>query len=196
MRMLIKKQVMRRLLKDESAVTVIEFAFLAPVFFMLLFMVLETGFMLFTEYRIQSSLQQAARLVRTGQAQTQRIDANTFKDRICSGNSAIPDCRSKVVVYMKPGNSFTELATNTPSYVNIGPTYDSSGVPTMPGSEQYDCGRSSEPVVLIATYDWQFKITPLGNFLANTGQHKGVRRLVGFAIFRNEPYPSLSGNSC
>uniref|UniRef100_UPI00112F141F TadE/TadG family type IV pilus assembly protein n=1 Tax=Escherichia coli TaxID=562 RepID=UPI00112F141F len=56
--------------RSESGATAVEFALVAGPFFYVLGCICETGLMLFTEYVIQNSVQEAARLVRTGQVST------------------------------------------------------------------------------------------------------------------------------
>lgn len=176
--------------KNESGVTVIEFAFLAPLFFLILFVMIETGLMLFTEYVLQTSVQEAARAVRTGQAQEQKWSANQFKERVCRLAKGIINCESKVTVYMNAEANFTTLAAGSPGYTSVGKKVDGTTDP-MP----FDCGLPNEAVSLIATYDWEFA-TPL--FMHYFGNINGgdARRLVGFAMFKNEPFPAVAGNVC
>ena len=53
--------------KSVRGATAVEFAMVAGPFFFVLGSTCETGLMLFTEYVLQKSVQEAARLVRTGQ---------------------------------------------------------------------------------------------------------------------------------
>ena len=59
-----------RFQKDDTGATAVEFAMVGPLFFLMLGVTLETGVMMFSEYVLQTSVQEAARIVRTGQAQT------------------------------------------------------------------------------------------------------------------------------
>jgi Flp pilus assembly protein TadG len=192
----------RNFWRDESAVTVIEFAFIGPLFFFMLFSVLETGAVLFTEYVLQTSVQGAARIVRTGQAQEQKMTAALFKSKICELVGNTMDCNGKVTVYMRAENNFTTLAANTPSYLTIGPgsdpaNPDSIGNPA-PAPSMYKCGTPSQAVALIATYDWDFLVIPswsVKHFMGNRNSGK-TRRMSAFAIFKNEPFPTVPGNVC
>ena len=179
----------RGMVEDESGVTAIEFAILAPVFFMTFFCMFEVGLVLFTEYVLQTSVQEAARLVRTGQAQSQGLSAAQFKTEVCKMASSLIDCNGKVTVYMKADSNFNTLATTMPSYLSIGP--DSAGVTA---AQPYQCGAPEQVVALIATYDykfiWPFYTGSFGNISGGT-----VRRIGGFAMFRNEPYPVAAGGA-
>jgi Flp pilus assembly protein TadG len=176
--------------KDDTAAAAVEFAMVAPVFFLMLGVVLETGLMLFTEYVLQTSTQEAARLVRTGQAHEAKYNAARFKAELCKLAGVIIDCNNKVTVYLRSDDKFDTLATNTPSFMNIGPAEDGT-----PSASEYNCGAPKESVALIATYDWDFVIPYFMNFLGN---RKGdtSRRIAGFAMFKNEPFPVVAGNTC
>lgn len=176
--------------KDDTAATAVEFAMVAPVFFLMLGVVLETGLMLFTEYVLQTSTQEAARLVRTGQAHELKYTAAQFKTQLCKLAGTIIDCNNKVTVYLRADDKFSTLATNTPSYLSIGPADDGT-----PSTSVYNCGAPKESVALIATYDWDFVIPYFMNFLGNRKANTS-RRMAGFAMFKNEPFPVVAGNTC
>jgi Flp pilus assembly protein TadG len=175
--------------KDESAATAIEFAMIAPLFFLCLFVVLETGLMLFTEYVLQTSVQEAARLVKTGQAQEQKMTAAKFKKEVCELAGLIINCDAKVTVHMDAKADFTTLSTSTPSYSDIGPKEDGTIDPPP-----FQCGTPGEAVALIATYDWDFSVPYFMSFLGNR-KNDTSRRLAGFAMFKNEPFPN-TGSTC
>jgi hypothetical protein len=178
-----------RLWRSEDGVTAIEFAMIAPLFFLLLGSIMETGIMLFSEYSLQTSVQSAGRLVRTGQAQEQKLTAAQFKNEICKTAEIVMDCAGGVSVYLIPAANFAALQATVPSYLQVGNSY---GGP--PGASSYDCGKPSQVVALIATYDWKFTMPFLKQHFGNVdGNTK--RRLAGFAMFQNEPFPD-TGNTC
>jgi Flp pilus assembly protein TadG len=182
-------------LKNDTGASAIEFAFLAPMFFLFLFIVFETGIMMFTEYVIQTAVQDASRQVRTGQTQqASGMNANEFKKEICQFSGSVVDC-SRLVVFLRAAPeanpTFAALAAAVPSYLTIGP--DASGnIATQP----FECGKPGQPVVLVATYDWEFYVPAFMGFLANVNGGNDTRRLVGFSIFKNEPYPATGAQSC
>jgi Flp pilus assembly protein TadG len=177
-------------LRDDKAAAAVEFAMVAPLFFLMLGVVLETGLMMFTEYVLQTSVQEAARLVRTGQAQEQKMTKAKFKDEICDLAGIIIDCQNDVTVYMNSEADFGTLATQVPSYMSIGPADDGT-----PGASSNDCGAPEESVALIATYDWDFSIPYFMSFMGNRKSDTS-RRMAGFAMFKNEPFPVVAGNVC
>jgi hypothetical protein len=182
---LFKKFRRRGIGRDESGVTAIEFAILAPVFFLTFFSMFETGLILFTEYVLQSSTSEAARLVRTGQAQGKGMSASQFKTEVCKIASLLIDCNGKVTVYMKAASNFNSLSSS-PSYLAIGPS--ATGVPSAPS---FACGGPGQMVALIATYDYHFVWPAFMQWFGNINGGT-ARRVAGFAMFRNEPYTASS----
>lgn len=177
-----------RFTKNDDGVTAIEFAIIGPVFFMLLGSIMETGIMMFTEYVLQTSVQDAARLVRTGQAQEQQLTADDFKTEVCALAGILVDC-DDVTVYMTAAANFAALEAAVPSAIEVGNSY---GGPA--GPSDYSCGAPSQAVALIATYDWNFSVPFLKEHFGNVdGDTK--RRLAGMAMFQNEPFPA-TGNNC
>jgi hypothetical protein len=180
-----RPKLVRRMIKSESGATAVEFSLVAFPFFMLLGCICETGVMLFSEYAIQAGVQEAAREIRTGQAQTAGLSAAAFKTKVCEIAGIVFDCEGKLTVYVKPAATFTTLQTVLPSYLNVGAKPDGTPNPTS-----YDCGLASQAAAVIATYDWKFTM-PFMHFLGNiNGGAK--RRLYGLAIFQNEPFPATT----
>lgn len=177
----------RKFWKNTRGVTAIEFAMVAPVFFFAMGAVVETGLMLYNEYVLQSSVQEAARKIRTGQAQLAGMNAGTFKTQICSLANAAMDCDGKVKVYVKSAATFAALKAAIPSYLNVGTSYGG-----QPSYTSYDCGGPSVPVAVIATYDWNI-VLPFMSAFGNVNNDK-IRRIAGVAMFMNEPFPA--GTNC
>ena len=172
---------------DDSGATAIEFAMVGPLFFLMIGCILETGLMLFTEYVLQTSAQEAARLVRTGQAQNAQLTLSQFKSKLCNLAGIIIDCNGKVTVYMtSTASSFQTLNGAVPSYLNVGTKDDGS-----PNPSSYSCGGPSTPIALIATYDWDFVIPYFMDFFGNIKNGK-TRRMAGVMVFKNEPFPGTT----
>lgn len=177
----------KRFHQSEDGAAAVEFALVVLPFMMLLGVVLETGVMLFTEYTLQASVQQAARLMRTGQAQAQGMNAAAFKTEVCKTASIIMNCSGGVTVYAESASSFAALKAKLPSSLNIGVQSDGT-----PSAASYKCGAPLEAVGVVATYDWKF-IFPFMSFNANTADTT-KKRLVGIAMFADEPFPA--GPAC
>ena len=183
----LRPKFVRRMIKSENGATAVEFALVAFPFFMLMGCICETGAMLFTEYSIQAGVQDAARQIKTGQAQNASLSAANFKAKICEITGIVIDCETKLTVYVRPAASFTALASAMPSFMNVGAKPDGTPNPTS-----YSCGSPEQAAGVIATYDWKF-VMPFMTFLGNFGGGN-TRRLYGIAIFQNEPFPA--GTAC
>lgn len=173
----------KRFGQAEDGVAAVEFALVVLPFMVLLGVVLETGVMLFTEYTLQASVQQAARLMRTGQAQAQGMSAAAFKTEICKTASIIMDCSGGVTVYTESAPSFAALKAKLPSSLDIGKKSDG----TL-STASYKCGAPLEAVGVVATYDWKF-IFPFMSFNANTADTT-KKRLIAISMFADEPFPA------
>ena len=181
---------LRRFGRSNRGAAAVEFALVGPPFLLLLGVIIETGLMMFTEYTLQSAVNDSARLVRTGQAQTNPLSAAQFKTTICSTASLMIDCTGSVTVYVRSDPNFQTLTNNLPSLQNIGPSVGGS----TQAPNCYNPGQPSQPAAVVATYDWYFNMwgmSAFGNLAGGT-----ARRLIGFAVFQNEPFPGQPTNVC
>ncbi|WP_373505932.1 TadE/TadG family type IV pilus assembly protein [Aestuariivirga sp.] len=171
--------------RSQDGATAVEFALVAGPFFFVLGCICETGLMLFTEYVIQNSVQEAARMVRTGQVSagdgTIILSSSDFKDKICEGVSIIIDCNGAVNVYVNSATTFAALTTSIADPLTVGVGADGSDYTMV-----YQPGGQLRASTVIATYDWDFAF-PFMDFLGNFRDGR-IRRLYGLAVFRNEPF--------
>jgi Flp pilus assembly protein TadG len=175
----------RRFRKSEDASVAIEFGFIAPVFFLLLFTFIETAAMMFQEYAIQAGVHEAARLIRTGQAQNAGMGTVAFKQKICATAKVVSNCESKLRVHVNSKTTFSQMETSVPNFNAVGT--DSAGAAQ---NQQFTCGAPQQVVAVIATYDYEF-VFPIMKFFANTSS-SSYRRLTATAMFRNEPFTATA----
>jgi Flp pilus assembly protein TadG len=166
----------RRYSKAEEGSAAVEFAMVGVPFFYMLFAILETGLVMFTEYTLQASVQEASRLVKTGQAQKAGMSAAQFKSKVCETAGIIIDCMGQATVYVNAMPNFNALNAAAPSMMTVGPD----------GTQGFNAGLPSQATAIVVTYDWDFALPFMRVFSNLPGGQK--RRLIGFAIFRNEPY--------
>lgn len=171
--------------KSDNGAATVEFALVAFPFFAMLFLIVETGIMMFTEYSLQAGVTKAARLIRTGQAQTATMNAATFKSAVCAAASIGANC-ADVTVYVNSASTFSALQASLPSFLAVGPS--TNGTPSTP---TYSCGGPLSVTAVVATYDWTI-LMPFLNFMGNFNGNTKFR-MAGFAMFENEPYPASSG---
>ena len=82
----------RRWRKDESGATAIEFGAVALPFFMLIFGILGIGLHFFTTSSLEHAVESASRKVRTGQALSENLSVEDFRNEICKQGAGIIDC--------------------------------------------------------------------------------------------------------
>jgi Flp pilus assembly pilin Flp len=121
--------------------------------------------------------------------ETGSMSVADFKALICQNASLVANCSSGVTVYANSYANWAQLAANMPSFMNIGVKDDGTPNPTS-----YKLGAPTCPSSVVATYDWHFMM-PLMSYMGNV-QGNTARRLVGFAMFQTEPYPSNGGIAC
>jgi len=157
----------------------VEFALVAPVFFALLFAIIETAIVFFASQVLETVTQVSARQIMTGQAQTAALTQAQFKTQVvCPAGSLVTvlfDCNN--------------LAINVQSYpaftgVTISSLIDSGGNYTP--ANNYSLGGRGDIVVVQLSYQWPLFVTGLGYNISNLPGH--MRLLVGTAAFKNEPY--------
>ena len=155
----------------------IEFAFVAPVFFMFLFGIMEGGIMFFGQTALMNSVQDAARLIRTGQAQG-TINQAAFAQKVCDGISALLSCGNLQVDVQAYPSGFGGGGLSAP--------IDGSGN-LKSGQNNYNTGGPCDVVVVRAFYKYIIVTPVITAFLAN---HAGnnFNYLTAAAAFRNEPY--------
>ena len=163
--------------KDVRGSVLIEFALVSIPFFMLLFGVLEVGIIFFGNSMLEKATSDAARLIRTGQAQAQNMTATQFHDYICTQVSPLLTCGTNLQVDVEAFSSF--------GGVNIQNPIDGQGNLNQ-GLNNYAIGRAGDIVLVRTFYTWDI-ITPLLKpFFANLSN--GKRLLTSASTFRNEPF--------
>jgi Flp pilus assembly protein TadG len=162
-----------RFARRSDGAAAVEFALVALPFLWLLFVIFETAGVIFTDIALQNGVSETARLIRTGQAQTQGISSSRFKELLCGNIAAFIDC-SKVRV------DVTKSATLPISGPDMMTVQDGA-------AQSWQTGGPMDWVLVQARYDWQLAVPGISG-LANMGANSSVRRLVAGAMFRNEPY--------
>jgi Flp pilus assembly protein TadG len=169
------RMLVRRFRRNRRASAAIEFALVAPVFFALLFAIIETALMFFANQVLETITQDSARMILTGQAQQGSYSQSQFASYVCTQVPALFDC-NKIYVDVESFSSF--------SNVTIANQIDNSG--NFINNMQYNPGGAGDIVVVRLFYQWPIFVTGLGYNIANLSGSK--RLLVASAAFKNEPY--------
>jgi hypothetical protein len=157
----------------------VEFALVAPLFFALLFAIIETGMVFLASQSLETTVQDSARTIRTGQAQIAKYDKASFKkDVVCANASVLFDCENGIYVDVESYPSgFGSVAISDPIDTVTKDFVDNT---------KYDAGGPGAIVVVRLFYQWPLFVTGLGYNLANLSGSK--RLLAATAAFKNEPY--------
>ncbi|HVW91347.1 MAG TPA: TadE/TadG family type IV pilus assembly protein, partial [Devosia sp.] len=93
-------------LADERGATVVELAILAVPFFAIMGAILETAVVFLASQFLDSAVQDASRLILTGQAQaTAGFDIDSFRGAVCDGLYGMFDC-SKLEIRVSTVDNF------------------------------------------------------------------------------------------
>jgi Flp pilus assembly protein TadG len=171
------RRLARRLRMDRRGAAMVEFALLMLPFFILVFGIFEVGLVTWGGLELDNATNDAARLVRTGRAQSGNYDANRLKQEVCARVSLLFDCTSKLRLDVRTFASFGSMTAPQPLNAQ-GNVQDKFSY--QPGG--------AEQIVLVSTwYEW-----PLLNIVSSMSlgnMASGNRLLQASAAFQNEPFP-------
>jgi Flp pilus assembly protein TadG len=172
-----KGNIFRRFGRNSRASAAVEFALVAPVFFALLFAIVETALMFFASQVLETVAQESARQIMTGQSQAAGNTAATFiTNVVCNQTQPVLNCNSINVDVESDPSQFSNLNI---AYPVTNGSFDATKLNFNPGG-------SCSVVTVTLYYQWQMFVTGLGYNISNL---KGnIRLLSATAAFRNEPY--------
>ena len=176
----LRRGILRRFSRSADGATAVEMGFVALPFFTLLLATLETALVFFGQLMLDSGLNEAARLVRTGQAQEQNFSADAFRTEVCSRAYGLIDCDDSIWVDVRSFDNFQDI--NLPDPLNEDGEVEDNFA--------YDDGQEGDIIVARAFYEmFLFTPSPWGVGLANMAS--GNRLLTSTATFRNEPFGTI-----
>src|ERR1700712_2889197 len=76
--------ILRRFRRNHRGSAAVEFALVAPIFFGLLFAIIELAMVFFAGQVLETATQDSARLIMTGQAQMSAFTQTQFKNLVCT----------------------------------------------------------------------------------------------------------------
>lgn len=177
----------RRFRRDNSGVAAVEFAMVAGPFFLLLFAMMEVGFMFLGQMSLENAIEQAGREIRTGQAQA--MTSANFKTAICNRMAMLrARCNAELNVDVRAYTSFTAAATGAtqtcdPRDANgaIDPAYQGAFQPGNGGTAE-----TSSIIIVCASLRWEIMsyLPTLG--VSNMAGNNFL--IMANRIFRNEPF--------
>ena len=171
----------RRFWRRREGSTAVEFALVAMPFFMLMLAIFETTAVYFASSTLENAVNDAARMIRTGQTQVSNMDASQFRQMICDRVAALLRCDSSLVVDVRSFNQFDNVSFPNP--------LNPDG--TLKNDQQFSPGGAGDVVLVRVFYTWHL-VTPLiGATLANMSDNR--RLVMAASAFRNEPFGNIQG---
>jgi Flp pilus assembly protein TadG len=172
-------KVLRRFRRDRHGSAAVEFAFIAPLFFMLLFAIIETALMFFAGQVLETITQDSARLMLTNQAQDGGMTQPQFRTALCGRITALFGCTGVFITVKAypPGTLIPQSDLADP--ISGGAFVDNS---------TYQVPRACDTGLVRVFYQWPLYVTKLGYDMANITQSGSKYKLLSAtAAFRVEP---------
>lgn len=171
-----KTNILRRFRRNKKGAAAVEFALVAPMFFAVLFAIIEMALVFFASQILETVTQDTSRLIMTGQAQNAAFTQAQFKNAVCAKLVTMFDCVNGISIDVQSYKAFSTVDISDP--IDAGKNF----VPP----NNYLPGGPGDIVVVRLFYKWPLYVTGLGFNIANVGTNQKL--LTATAAFQNEPY--------
>jgi Flp pilus assembly protein TadG len=168
----------RRFVRRQDGAAAVEFGMVMFPFFTMMFVMIETAMVFFASQTLETAVADSSRLIMTGQANAQGLNADTFKNAVCARIYGLFNCCSGMYVDAKTYTDFSSVDNTV--------KYDTSGNPIT----TWQPGNPSDIVVVRLLYQWPITVPLVQSFLADPSAK--TRMLVATAAFRNEPFTAAT----
>jgi Flp pilus assembly pilin Flp len=173
------RKALRRFRRNRRGSAAVEFALVAPVFFALLFAIIETAIVFFASQVLETGTQDSTRLMYTHQAQDAGMSESQFKADLCNRISALFNCGANYANIFVDVKSYPPGTTISISDPIVGGALTGPFVYFLPPP------GSPNTVVVRVFYQWPLFVTGLGYNIANLNGSQ--RLLAATAAFHVEP---------
>jgi Flp pilus assembly protein TadG len=175
---------LRRFRRNRRGSAAIEFALVAPLFFVLLFAIMETALLFFAGQVLETGTQDSARLMLTHQAQDSGMTQPQFSQNLCDRVKLLFTCddstTSPLVVSVKSYRPGVQI----PAADLANPIANGAFV----GKPAYEMSSPGDTVLVRTFYQWPLFVTRLGYDIANLRSGSDSKRLLSSTYaFRVEP---------
>jgi Flp pilus assembly protein TadG len=161
-----------------SGSAIVEFALIAPVFFLMIFALMEIGIIFFAQSTLQRAANDVSRLVRTGQVQNGAMTQTQIHDRVCADIAPLIGCDSNLRVDVEAFSNFGGETFSAP--LNASGNFNPDNA--------YSPGTACDVVLVRVYYAWTVFTPVLTPFLSDMNGDKHL--LYAASSFRNEPFSS------
>lgn len=173
----------RRLRRASGGSAAIEFAMIAPVLFLFLFGIIETGVIYFGTAMLQNATDDTARKIRTGEM-SGTLTASQIVAQVCTevtGLISAANCKNNLEVDLRAYSSFG--GSSYPSVTKADGTIDLNKL-------QVQATADCQVVLLRTFYPWTIMTPLMSALIENTSTGQYI--LSASAAFRTEPFTSNS----
>jgi Flp pilus assembly protein TadG len=150
------RKALRRFRRNRRGSAAVEFALVAPVFFALLFAIIETALVFFAGQVLETGVQDSSRLIYISQS----VTPTAFKQDVCDRVATLFSCANVCVEVTSydPGTAITIVDP-----IDGAGNFSSTCTISLPNSP-------SQTAVVRAFYQWPLIVTGLGYNIANIGR--------------------------
>lgn len=179
--------------RDDRGATAIEFALVSIPFFIFLMCFIGCSLYFFMVSSLEKGMDDASRLIRTGQAVAQGMTVDQFRTTICQQAGGWFDC-TKLQVWTQPYDNWSDISNSGLSDVQSDGVHNCLGTnETVLGNANYSskiaqqAGSASDVVIVTVCYPWSFASQiPFMHFQT---MQSGSMMLQSSTAFRTEPLP-------
>ncbi len=168
-------KIFKKWLKTTDAATAVEFALIACPFTYLLIGIIELSVMFAAMSTLDSATNDAARVIRTGQAQTSNNPEQTFRDLLCARAHVFLSC-NKIQYEVIHMDDFSDFASYPP-------TYDEDGNLMSQG---FDAGAVDDVILIRTAYRYPLLTPLLGAVFSDSPNNSKL--FVSTVVLETEPY--------
>jgi Flp pilus assembly protein TadG len=172
--------VFRRFRRNRRGSAAVEFALVAPLFFGMLFAIIETALVFFAGQVLEQGMADIGRLMLTHEAQDTAMTEAAFKTKLCDRIKVMFNCQGGSLA-----NLTVDVRTFPPGTVITITDPIVSGSLTGPFTYSLPPSGSPNTVVVRAFYEWPLYVTRFGYNISNLSGSK--RLLAATAAFHVEP---------
>ena len=193
------RRILARLRRDaEKGQAALQFALIAPAYFLLLMGTVEAGVIFFAHSSLQNAVNDAARLIRTGQTACYALDSSNicatmtsaqFRTYVCSEVSAL--LQSCSLDSSGSSNLQFDVRAYPAGFTGVTNSSPLDAQKNLPTLTNFNTGDPCDVVLVRAFYIWPVFTPILNFFLANMNGSNHL--LATAAAFRNEPYTTTTG---
>ncbi len=163
-----------RFRRHEGGVVAVEFVLVAPIFFFLIFAILETSILYIVATVMEGETALTARGIRTGQLQQEGDPQTAFREALCSNLGNVLSC-DDVVIDVRTFDDFGEMTFD--DFVD-----EDGGA----SGNLFDAGTADEIVLVRIAYVYNVVTPYLAAILPPHGNDTVI--LFSGAAFKNEPF--------